>query len=132
MRTVVFVVVVNAFFHLLLLSLIAHPLFYFISFHFSLSLFSPLLPERNKPQRADSEIKPFADVDEAVDVVDMSDLDDEEDSGRSPRLRHREATSNANNRSGSSSGYKPKRASNSMVLEEMDDFDDDFGEDDFI
>ena len=107
--------------------------FFYFS-HFFHFLFSPLfLSERNNPQQiVDSDIQPFADVDEVVDVVDMSDLDDDSIDSRSPRLRHREATSNANNRSGTSSGYKPKRASNSMVLEEMDDFDDDFGEDDFI
>ena len=114
-------------------SLLTSFFFFFFSHLFHFLLPPLILSERNKPQQiVDSDIQPFADVDEVVDVVDMSDLDDDSIDSRSPRLRHREATSNANNRSGTSSGYKPKRASNSMVLEEMDDFDDDFGEDDFI
>ena len=71
------------------------------------------------------DIQPFAD-----EVIEADELEDSVNSGgdseRSPRLRHREATSRS-----AKSDYKPKRASNSMVLEEMDDFDDDFG-DDFI
>jgi hypothetical protein len=42
---------------------------------------------------------------------------------RSPRLRHRDATSKA--------AASAAQRANSMVLEELDDFDDDFG-DDFI
>ena len=108
--------------------------FLFLRFVSYCYFFSCADDDKNSNRNNDNnEIQDFADevveVDEVLDdVVDT----DEDSNGRSPRLRHRDATSNANrsvNRS--REDYKPQRASNSMVLEEMESFDDDFG-DDFI
>lgn len=80
--------------------------------------------DQQSPQRSSDgggDIQPF-DYEIDGSSSDYNDIDE-----KSPRLRHREATSKARKKS----SFTPTRASNSMILEEMEDFDDDFG-DDFI